>query len=625
MKLTVSIRCILVLTLGISVTNPMFAQLGFCGGNSGDPIFMETFGSGITNGPPLPFGTTTYSYVDERPYDGSYTISSNTSWFGWHDVEDHTPGDTNGKCFIVNADYTAGEFFRTTIYGLCENTTYEFSSWLINLLPASGCDGNGIPINVKFQIWDDTDTTLLASGDTGDLQATTSPVWEQYALVFTTLSGQTSVILKMINNGTGGCGNDLAIDDIIFKSCGDFISIFNEENEDSVARCENDEAYTTLLTVSPDFSIFSTHFYQWQQSNDGSTWNDVLGETNQTYQTPLLNTTTYFRAKVAEDPINLANDLCNVVSDVFMIEYKPNPNPPISLGDLVVCEDALIPLSVSVNNSEFVDWYDSPNGGDLLATNTDTFQPNISSIYYAEAVSQTSGCTSTSRTALSYRVSSLPVVIDEYVEFCEGETVTLSANVPDMFYLWNTGATTESITINSGGEYSVSVTNSDGCTSTKTIDVVQIDAPIIDNIVSEGSSIVINMMNSGDFEYSLDGNVYQSTPIFQNVSGDYYMIHVREFNGCGIVTKLHLHFIAPKFMTPNDDGDNDTFTLKGIESFSSSEVYIFDRYGKLLKSGKNGPFSWDGTFNNNKLPTGDYWYIVKIDGHEMVGHFTLKR
>ena len=101
-------------------------------------------------------------------------------------------------------------------------------------MPPNGCGGNGIPINVRFEIWDITDTNLLASGDTGNVSGSTSPDWLQYGLVFQTEPGQTAVILKMINNGIGGCGNDLAIDDIVFKTCGDFISIIDTFNNNEL-------------------------------------------------------------------------------------------------------------------------------------------------------------------------------------------------------------------------------------------------------------------------------------------------------------------------------------------------------------------------------------------------------
>ncbi len=147
-----------------------YAQLEFCTGNSGDPIFNETFGTGITYGPPLPGGTTTYNFIDNSgPQDGQYSIGSNTFSFGWNLPSDHTTNDVNGKSLIVNASFTSGEFYTTSINGLCENTTYEFSAWLVNILPNSGCGGSGIHVNVKFEIWDVNNTDLLAIGDTGNI------------------------------------------------------------------------------------------------------------------------------------------------------------------------------------------------------------------------------------------------------------------------------------------------------------------------------------------------------------------------------------------------------------------------------------------------------------------------
>ena len=117
--------CLFLLCIGSS---DLSAQLGFCGGNSGDPIFTEDFGSGTTDGPALPPGTTSYNFTTGTPNDGDYTISSTTNYFDWISIQDHTPGDTNGKSFIVNASFTAGEFYQRQVAGLCENTSYEFSS-----------------------------------------------------------------------------------------------------------------------------------------------------------------------------------------------------------------------------------------------------------------------------------------------------------------------------------------------------------------------------------------------------------------------------------------------------------------------------------------------------------------
>ncbi|MEP5339060.1 MAG: T9SS type B sorting domain-containing protein [Algibacter sp.] len=605
------------------------AQLGFCSGNSGDPIFTETFGTGITN-TSLLAGATTYNYANGQPNDGSYTIFRNANWFGWHIIEDHTVGDVNGKMLIINADNNkAGEFFSIDINGLCENTTYEFSSWMINLLPSNhGCNP-GIPINVKFEIWDSSDTNLLASGDTGSIANTLRPVWNQYALVFQTLPSQTSVILKMRNNGIGGCGNDLALDDIEFKSCGDTITVSDTESNNQLFVCDESSPYSTVLTAHPDFAIFSAHFYQWQESTDGINWIDIAGETNNTYTTPILNSQVYYRAKVVEDAVNLSNPFCNTLSEVFEFGIISIPNAPVSNGDLSICENDTTPLSVTVPLGVSVNWYDAPVGGNLLQSNSNSFSPSgISGTYYAEAETTVAGCLSVSRTALQIYYLEVPEVIDESFSFCQNTTTTLYANVVNSnivtSYLWNTGAITENIDVTSQGTYTVEV-YIETCSVTKTITLSQIDNPIIEGVESDGKDIVVTTSNTGDFLYSLDGNIFTPNNMFLNIDGGLYTVYVKERDCDEIITIQHLHFYIPKFFTPNNDGENDLFDLKGIEYYSTSYVSLFDRYGKLLKNSRNSPFTWDGTFAGERLPSDDYWYVIIIDNQKFTGHFTLKR
>jgi gliding motility-associated-like protein len=601
------------------------AQLGFCGGNSGDPIFTEDFGAGTTNGPALPPENTSYNFINGMPDDGDYTISSTTNYFDWINVQDHTPGDANGKSFIVNASFTAGEFYQRQVTGLCENTSYEFSSWIINLLPAGGCGNNAIPVNVRFDIWDETDTTLLARGDTGSIFASTNANWEQYALVFKTEPGQTSVILKMRNNGSGGCGNDLAIDDILFKSCGDNVTVSNEANETSLTTCADQGTVSSTITATPDFSIFTTHAYQWQQSTDQQLWTDIPGETSNSINTPPVTESTYFRVKTAEDLINVNNDLCNVASDVFSMVVLPNPEDPISSGDIAICEGERGVLAVTTRNSYTVNWYDAPTGGNLLLENSAIYETEMAGTYYAEANFLEIECASSSRTAVNLTVNPLQVVQDETLTFCEDTRIILSADLDNVFYEWSTGASTKEIDVTEAGTYTVLVTDPNGCSALKTIILDQIDIPKINNIQSDGPSIIISTSNSGDLEFSLDGTNFQDSPIFEAVSGGNYTVYVQDKTDCGVVTREFFHLVIPKFFTPNGDTINDIFQPEGLEVFSTISFSIFDRYGKLIRFGNTNVSLWDGTFQGKEMPPDDYWYFIKADTSQFKGHFSLKR
>lgn len=609
------------------------AQLGFCGGNSGVTIFNEDFGTGITNNA-LPAGTTTYNYTNNFPDDGFYTVTHSTigNVFDWHQINDHTEGDTNGKFLIVNAEFSAGEFYRTTVSGLCENTTYEFSSWLSNLTIANSfCatqPGGTIPVNVRFEIWDNTNTNLLAFGSTGDIVETSTSIWQEFALVFQTLPAQTSVILKMINNGSGGCGNDLAIDDIEFKTCGDFISVEDENTNNNVAICSVETPYATTLTAIPDGTVFSSYFYQWQESMDNVNWTDIVGENSANITLTAITTTTYYRVKVAEYMSNLNVSNCNTFSNVFSVIVNQAVNPPnIECWQTATLNNTTCTWEITgTQPNEPTDlecWQSTTFNNVTCAWEVTGTQPEAPTAIecWQTAVFNDISCEweIVGTETLEY--------IDETVNFCEDEMVILNGGVQGLInpqYLWNNGATTESITVNTEGVYTVEITHEDCFTIIKTITVHQSQTPIIESVVSEGSNIVVTMSSLGNFEYSLDGVNYQTNNVFYNVQGGLYLIYVRDIE-CGISTIEHLHFYIPKFFTPNGDTVNETFNLFGIEHFGDSQVYIYDRFGKLLKTVKNKTVIWDGTFNGQLMPTSDYWYVIKIAGTEIKGHFTLKR
>jgi len=612
--------------IGFFIALQAHAQISFCPGNTGEAIFEEDFGQGTTNGPPLGANVTSYTFVNQAPQDGQYTISSNLMQLGsFHNISDNTPNDNNGKALIVNASFDAGLFFQIPINGLCENNPYEFSAFLLNLYDASSnvCPGTGIPVNVRFQIWDETDTTLLAEGSTGDIPGTTNPSWEQYAVTFETLPGQTSVILKMLNNGDGGCGNDLAIDDIVFRSCGDSTEILNENSNNSIAICENENIDNLTLTAIPDFSVYDTHFYQWQQSDDGENWTNIPGETSESLELNTINTTQFFRVLVAEDLINVNNNLCNSISNVFEVNVQ-DFIAAVSLGDVEICEGEAPVLGIENNPNITVDWYDAPSGGNLLLEDSFSFDPESEGTFYAQSTTISGNCVNPERTAVSLSISSTPENETEFFEICPGDSITLDAETTGVTYLWSTDETTPQITVEEAGSFSVERTTDKGCSSTKFFEVSFLEDAVVREIKSTDNDIIIELENSGDFSFSLDGVNFQTSPVFQNIPGGLYNISVQSSN-CGVQVIQFPHLVIPEFFTPNGDGFNDVFRIPADRFFEEFSIYIFDRYGKLLVASDRAPFVWDGTYEGRTLPSQDYWYKLNINGQIFTGNITLKR
>ncbi len=207
-------------------------------------------------------------------------------------------------------------------------------------------------------------------------------------------------------------------------------------------------------------------------------------------------------------------------------------------------------------------------------------------------------------------------------------------------YVWKkdgaviSGQTNYTLNVNSEGLYTVDVVTPQGCSRTRTIKVTASDIAKIESVevvdLTDVNKVTIIVSGSGDYEYSLDDATgpFISSNVFENIPSGIHTIYVNDKNGCGIVSKEVAVVGAPKFFTPNGDGYNDYWNVKGTNTAANSKsvIRIFDRYGKLLKQIFPNSNGWDGTFNGQALPSDDYWYTVVLeDGREIKGHFALKR
>jgi len=208
-------------------------------------------------------------------------------------------------------------------------------------------------------------------------------------------------------------------------------------------------------------------------------------------------------------------------------------------------------------------------------------------------------------------------------------------------YVWSkdgnvlTSETAPTLQVNAEGTYTVEVKNSYGCSRIRTINVTSSDAAHIESIaivdLTDINTVTVTVTGKGEYEFSIDDSngFWQDSNFFNNVPAGIHDVYVKDKNGCGVVSQTIAVIGAPKFFTPNNDSYNDYWSVKGVnETFNSKSIlYIFDRYGKLIKQWvPRLDKGWDGTYNGTPLPADDYWFTLKLeDGRETKGHFALKR
>ncbi|MFG6686463.1 T9SS type B sorting domain-containing protein [Mariniflexile sp. HNIBRBA6329] len=190
-----------------------------------------------------------------------------------------------------------------------------------------------------------------------------------------------------------------------------------------------------------------------------------------------------------------------------------------------------------------------------------------------------------------------------------------------------------------GGNYSVEATSlSTTCSNSSNTTVIESAPPtLITSVTSNAFSNMHTIEAIADgqtqqgFEFSLDGGLWQDMGSFNNVSFGEHIISARSIDGCGLNQSTVMVIDYPHYFTPNGDSVHDQWHIVGLQNQLQAKIYLFDRYGKLLKELRPSGSGWDGTFNGELQPTGDYWFIVEYieprdsSLKQFKSHFTLKR
>ena len=294
--------------------------------------------------------------------------------------------------------------------------------------------------------------------------------------------------------------------------------------------------------------------------------------------------------------VTITNPLFTSCEETITIDFVVNPLPSFDIDDpTVICLNLTQPVEIGTSN-----W----NGA---------ADPSIYT--YSWTLDSDPSFSETTETIFPVKGGIYTVVAEDPITFC---------------------TQTKSITVTESEIASIDLDKDGDVTDSEYEHFIE----VLDLTDDNTNTITINNVTDlgiGDYEFSLDDSFgpYQDDPIFTDVPPGVHTVYIRDKNsyytydyGCGIA-EIKVSIIGyKKYFTPNGDGINEKWKILGInfDFNKDSKVYIFDRYGKLLKQLDPLSEGWDGTYIGKPMPATDYWFRVYLeDGREFKGHFSLVR
>ncbi|MEO6229327.1 MAG: gliding motility-associated C-terminal domain-containing protein [Ferruginibacter sp.] len=620
----------------------LFVHLGsqaqVCTGSLGDPSVNVDFGTGNNPGNPLKSAITSYTFTSSScPDDGSYTVVSSTAGCfngSWQNVsEDHTPNDTQGYMMLVNASFTPGDFYVDTVKNLCANTTYEFAAWIMNVLLPTACSPNPIMPKLVFNI-ETVTGTILGTYSTGDIPSSATPTWKQYGLFFTTPANTNNVVIRLTNTAPGGCGNDLALDDITFRPCGPTILLSGNANKTDYDVCAG--APSNIPLSATIGAGYNNPVLQWQENiNPGSNWVDIPGANSSTYIVNKSAVGIYKYRMVVADGSNITIPSCRVASNVVTVTIHDKP-VVTSSNNGPVCAGTLINL-LAAGGITYL--WNGPNGFTASIDAPSRLAAVNNSGQYNVTATDQYGCSNTSSTIVVVNAKPTAGISSNKKDICEGDSTRLNAT-GGTAYLWSPASGLSDASIANPiaspfdtTTYQVVVNSANNCTDTTTITVNVFKKPTADagpdKIILKGQSVTLNGSASGSgIRYYWTPSTYLNDanlllPVSTPPNDFTYTLHTVSNVGCGMATdnmfiKVYNDIFIPRAFSPNNDGLNDFWHIDALVVYPDAQIKIFDRYGKLVFESTGLLKDWNGNYKNSAAPSGAYTYLIDLKNNRPV-------
>lgn len=264
-----------------------------------------------------------------------------------------------------------------------------------------------------------------------------------------------------------------------------------------------------------------------------------------------------------------------------------DPIPAFDLGEnKIMCDAESITLDATVDISDVnYIWQDGSTSPIITINESGNYSVTI-----------TNNCdTQTDAIDIFYN-DDFTVNLGEDRSACQGETVTLSANVADANVLWSNGSTASEITVRESGDYSVTVTTVCAEKSDE-IAVVFTDIPVVqlgnDTMLCHGETLMLNAFYPASNYSWQDGSTSETFSISE--SGTY---QVTVSNGCGETTTFkRVHFFEPIEV----DLGKDTSLCEG-------ETYLLEAFSKSAEQ-----YIWnDGSTEDANYINGPGFYSVRV-------------
>ena len=417
-----------------------------------------------------------------------------------------------------------------------------------------------------------------------------------------------------------------------------------DQNQDGITFYDLYDASSIITNSNQD--LFITNFFFTENEAIQNTGN-ISNPNN--YQNSVPNQMVYARVEneagcfeVAQLQLNISSNIVNIAPLSICDETPVDGYADFNLNDITNTFQDQIPSDAIV--SYYISEEDAFNNVNSLPSPFQNTSQNSQILF----VKVTSNNQCFAITTVQLDVLYTPLLEDdESLYYCETDTPNylrlfggvLNDAPSNYYYDWllngtSTGLNTSFIDVNQPGTYSVIVTDPNGCSATRTINVLAEEIPIIENILidtnTNHATVTILVSNDGIFEYALDhiNGPYQMSNNFHNVLPGNHTVYIRNINGCD-VTEQEISVLGfPKYFTPDGDLYHQTWQVYGVDpqNYRGIDIKIFSRYGKLLANFNHLSNGWDGTYKGRLMPSDDYWYVVTLpDGRTFKGHFSLVR